>query len=367
MYQLYFRDIIQRSGLMTRISKDDTGSRFHNPLSGVPLVESPFFFDALAQLDLDEPTKAAALHLHEHGWAVIDFPDPEFDGVAERIKQSLHSRYDWDYWRTKGWRDNDGLRIQDAYKFNADVRRIAVNPQVLALLSTLYGRPAWPFQTLSFPVGTQQHFHSDSIHFSSVPERFMCGVWVALEDVGPSQGPLVYYSGSHKWPIFVNEHIGLCRAGDRGAPSQKPFEVLWETLVDTNRLEPTQLHAKKGQALIWAANLLHGGARQTDPSLTRWSQVTHYFFDGCSYYSPMESDPFYGRIFFRRHRNVASGEPMPNIYCGRRVPPWFVSWMRFRTISKYRLWNVLRRRARRVGSTALDATHHALSLLRRPT
>ena len=206
---------------MNKIAAISAGNRSQALLSGVPLVESPFFEEALAELEWDEPTRAAARHLREHGWAVIDFPDPEIDAVAERIKQSLHSHYDWNHWRTEGWRNNDGLRIQDAHKFNPDVQRIAANPRVLELLSALYGRRAWPFQTLNFSVGTQQHLHSDSLHFSSVPERFMCGVWVALEDVGPTQGPLVYYSGSHKWPIYVNEHIGYCRAGKWSEPSQE--------------------------------------------------------------------------------------------------------------------------------------------------
>ncbi len=317
----------------TRVSVD-ADRQFQNPLVGVPLVESPFFYEALAASDLDAATRGIATQLYENGWAVIDFPDPEIDARAERIKTSLHPHYAWDHWRTKGWRDNDGLRIQDAYASNADVQQIAANPKILALLSKLYGKQAWPFQTLNFPVGTQQHFHSDSLHFSSVPERFMCGVWVALEDIGPSQGPLMYYSGSHKWPIFVNEHLGLCRAGDPNQPSQKPFERLWEELVRVNGEAPTLFQAKKGQALIWAANLLHGGSRQTNPDVTRWSQVTHYFFEGCSYYSPMESDPFYGRIFYRSHRNIANGQMMPNMYSGRKVPPWFVRWMTFRTVKR---------------------------------
>ena len=305
---------------MKRIAKVGMSRRHHTPLTGVPLVESPFFDEALAKCALDESTKAAALHLHEHGWAVIDFPDPDISAIANRIRQSLHSHYDWDRWRSVGWKNNDGLRLQDAYKFNADVRRIAVNEQIIALLSTLYGRQAWPFQTLNFPVGTQQHYHSDAVHFSSVPERFMCGVWVALEDIGPKQGPLLYYSGTHKWPVYANEHIGYCRAGASGEPSQKPFEELWAALVHARQLEPTYFHAKKGQALIWAANLLHGGSPHIDPELTRWSQVTHYYFDGCSYYSPLLSDPFYGRIFFRLHRNIVDGQVMRNMYSNRRVP-----------------------------------------------
>ena len=332
---------------MNGVAEVDNGSRFHNPLPGVPLVESPFFNDVLAELGLDEATKTVALQLHDQGWAVIDFPDPEIDAIAERVKQSLHSHYDWNSWRGKGWQDNDGLRIQDAYKFNADVQRIAANPKILALLSTLYGRRAWPFQTLNLPVGSEQHFHPDSVHFSSVPERFGCAVWVALEDIGPNQGPLMYYSGSHKWPIYVNEHIGRCRACDSGPPSQKPFEAVWEGLVRVNAAEAGQFLAKKGQAFIWTANLLHAGSRQTNPNLTRWSQETHYYFEGCSYYSPMESDPFYGRILFRSLRNIASGEIMPNMYCGRRVPSWFVSSMTFRTTFQRRLWNKLPRRLAR--------------------
>ncbi len=42
---------------------------------------------------------------------------------------------------------------------------------------------------------------------------------------------------------------------------------------------------KQGQALIWYANLLHGGAAQTDLSRSRHSQVTHYYFENCTYYT----------------------------------------------------------------------------------
>ena len=80
-----------------------------------------------------------------------------------------------------------------------------------------------------------------------------------------------------------------------------------------------QFHAKKGQALIWAANLLHGGAAQTNLKRTRYSQVTHYYFDNCCYYTPMSSVPFLGPIWFRdisRYLNRQAGaEPVER--CGR--------------------------------------------------
>ena len=51
-------------------------------------------------------------------------------------------------------------RVQDAWAYHEDVRAIAANHAVLDLLQKLYGRRPFPFQTLNFPVGTQQHLHS---------------------------------------------------------------------------------------------------------------------------------------------------------------------------------------------------------------
>ena len=51
------------------------------------------------------------------------------------------------------------------------------------MLFSLYGREPFPFQTLNFPYGSRQHYHSDAVHFNSLPKGFMCGVWVALEDI----------------------------------------------------------------------------------------------------------------------------------------------------------------------------------------
>ena len=61
---------------------------------------------------------------------------------------------------------------------------------------SFYGREPLPFQTLNFRVGTQQEPHSDAFHFNSDPPGFMCGVWVALEDIDEASGPLVYFPGS---------------------------------------------------------------------------------------------------------------------------------------------------------------------------
>ncbi|WP_052408879.1 phytanoyl-CoA dioxygenase family protein [Paraburkholderia acidipaludis] len=295
---------------------------FENPLPGVPAVESPFFDAIFRNSQVDEHTLSIAKQLREDGFAVIEFPDDEFDRIADEIRHDLHGRYDWEHWRATGYEAGDSLRLQDAFKFNENVRRIATNAKVIKLLSDVFQRQAWPFQTLNFPVGTQQHFHTDSVHFSSMPERFMCGVWTAFEDISQDAGPLVYYPGSHKWPIYTNEHIAV-RATDK-AKTVHQYGVLWRNLVEQAGIEPQRFTPRKGQALIWLSNLLHGGDKQSNPNATRWSQVTHYYFEGCSYYTPPHSDPFLGRIAFRQMTNICSGKPVENAYSGAPVPLAFI-------------------------------------------
>jgi hypothetical protein len=236
----------------------------------------------------------------------------------------LAGSFDWERWRSRDFARGDGLRVQDAWQSNLHVRRLAANQNITDLLTRLYGRQAHPFQTLNFPVGTQQHYHTDSIHFSSVPERFMCGVWIALEDVSEDSGPLVYYPGSHKWPIYMNEHLGVCSVESPECFDQSVYEPVWRALVDANGVEPRTFMARKGQALIWAANLLHGGMKQKDSRRTRWSQVNHYYFDGCAYYTPMHSDPAFGVVDFRTPHDVTTGKRLTNHYAGYEIPEEFL-------------------------------------------
>ena len=147
----------------------------------------------------------------------------------------------------------------------------------------------------------------------------MCGVWLALEDIHPDAGPLTYYPGSHKWPIIYNDLIGKVIGDDKEFLAQKPYEQAWQAMVDTSGIKPEVFCPKKGQALIWAANLLHGGSHQKDPSRTRWSQVTHYYFDDCTYYTPAFSDPMAGNLDLREIVDISTGETVPNIYVDRPI------------------------------------------------
>ncbi|WP_428249907.1 phytanoyl-CoA dioxygenase family protein [Ferrovibrio sp.] len=290
-----------------------------NPLPGIPAIDSPFFDRLFA--DCDAETLAQARSLRDNGYVVIDFPDKDFAARAERIKADLRPRYDIEGWKRSGWQAGQGLRVQDAWQFNDDVKSLATNPTILALLQRFYGRRPVPFQTLNFPVGTQQLPHSDMLHFNSVPAHFVVGVWLALEDTDENNGALEYYPGSHKLPVCTNEHTGICASAQPNrAGHYTHLERVWQELIQAGNFERKIFRAKKGQALIWVGNLLHGGSKQRDPERTRWSQVTHYYFENCSYYSPVLSDPAFGQMDFRTIVNLQNGKVEPNMYSGLPVP-----------------------------------------------
>jgi ectoine hydroxylase-related dioxygenase (phytanoyl-CoA dioxygenase family) len=201
---------------------------------------------------------------------------------------------------------SDRNRVQDAWKISANVKAVALAPRVLALLEGLYGRKPLPFQTLNFPHGTEQRPHSDTFHFNSMPPAFMCGVWVALEEIDMENGPLVYYPGSHKLPEVAADDLDglvgnsagralssllrrLARRPQRVEETYRAYEQFVGGVISRSGIEPRYGTIRKGQALVWAANLLHGGSPRADPKRTRHSQVTHYFFEGCRYYTPVLS------------------------------------------------------------------------------
>jgi hypothetical protein len=290
-----------------------------NIFPGIPLIESPLFEMLEPSLGLTPEEARIANDLRRNGFAVFDFPDVDLEARIDRIQHNLGPRYGIDFENPQSDKTNAERRIQDAWKFDKDVGAIAANQAVIDLLTKLYGRTAFPFQTLNFPVGTQQDAHSDAVHFSSLPERFMCGVWLAMEDVSLDAGPLFYYPGSHTWPIVNNSMIGRRGFGGDLSSAQDPFAPAWRALCDAHNASSEVFLARKGQALIWCANLLHGGSHQNDPRVTRWSQVTHYYFDDCIYYTPAFSDEATGQLQLRSIRAVSDGALRPNLYLGEEI------------------------------------------------
>ena len=276
------------------------------PDFGGPWFMSPFFEDMLAERDLDAEAEKLVRSFATRGYAIVDdlgFED--FDALADRVTADMEPLHE-------AGRYN---RVMDAWTVSDAVRAVATCPRILHTLELLYGRRPIPFQTLNFLRGSQQPTHSDAYHFHSFPKHFMCGVWVAFEDIDDANGPLHYYPGSHRLP----DYDFLC------PHREEEMRDFVQELIPKYGLEKQHAYLKRGQALIWSANLLHGGDPVSDPDSTRRSQVTHYYFADCTYCTPFRSDFARGRVYFRQIVDVGTGELQPLRFNGGRVRPPLVS------------------------------------------
>ncbi|WP_374468202.1 phytanoyl-CoA dioxygenase family protein [Phenylobacterium sp.] len=277
----------------------------------VPPFEGPELDAYLARAGVDAETEAFVRSLAERGYALVDLGDEARTLIDRAVADT-----------DRIFAAQPGMnRIQDAWLRSSAVKRLAAWPKVARLLRAAYGRAGFPFQTLNFLKGSQQGLHPDSIHFHSVPERFMCGVWIALEDVRPGAGPLVYLPGSHRLPVMTMRDAGVNDPRPTPEHYATCFVQRFAERLDAAGLPEERAIIPKGWAFVWAANLAHGGSPLTDPDSTRRSLVVHWYFEDCLYYTPMTSDVEGGRLSLRLPANVATGGwtwPRRN---GRRVYP----------------------------------------------
>lgn len=277
-------------------------------LTGQPLIDRPDFQDLLASGHFGR-WSAEAISLHDEGFCVLDLGNLEFlekiDTVVHALKPLLDDALtQWEHGAV------GPPRLQDGWQKHAAIRMLALEPIILDLLRHLYGRDPFAFQTLNFAVGSEQPYHSDAIHFHSYPLGFMCGVWIALQDVDNESGPLLYYPGSHRLPYLSAESLCLDPQQVAAEPHpQRFFQDHWHDAVQERGYAKQNFLPKRGEVLIWHANLLHGGEPVQDRTSRRWSQVIHYFFADCLYTTPLRSfGPADGGPFLRNPFDIAAGQ-----------------------------------------------------------
>lgn len=238
--------------------------------------------------DLDSFTK--------NGWCIIE------SGIPSNVLTSA-ANYTLSH-------SDDDPRVTNAFASSSDIKNIACCSNVTNFIDNVYGKSCFPFQTLNFSHGSQQALHQDTIHFQSYPSGYMCAAWVALEDISINSGPLTIVDNSGLIPTFQMAELSKLPAFSRSDRSinYSYYEEQMKDLTESLQLKTRTILLKKGQALIWDSRLIHGGSAILDPNITRLSQVTHYFFEDCLYYSPLQSDVFNGYLRYTLPYNVRLGK-----------------------------------------------------------
>lgn len=207
------------------------------------------------------------------------------------------------FYAERGVAPDRAERTMNFHQESPTARRVLRDPALAATLSRLLGARAQFLQSIYFNRGSQQQSHTDYMYMGTDPELQLCGIWLACEDVTPDAGPLFYYPGSHRLPsetveqryarrmpslaaeIQANSESLRAFYRDRIALTGESLEVCvffdeWlaeiEARLKQDGFERVTFLPRRGDLMIWHANLVHGGLPVTDPAATRRSLVAHY-------------------------------------------------------------------------------------------
>jgi ectoine hydroxylase-related dioxygenase (phytanoyl-CoA dioxygenase family) len=222
---------------------------------------------------LDNQSKVALKSWSKDGYAILEnfFSPEEVESCNTEINNLLENNtLKFEY----------SNKIMFAFHKSKLIQEMGENKKLKKILNLLMGKQVGLFQSINFIEGSQQKSHSDSIHMTTFPYGNLIAVWVALEDISADAGPLHYYPGSHKLPYIMNrdfDNIGTkYKLGDK---KYGDYEDYMTTFIAQQDLDKKVFLAKKGDLLIWHANLLHGGEEVTKANATRKSMVFHYYSD----------------------------------------------------------------------------------------
>ena len=243
-------------------------------------------------------------------------------------------------------------KVSELHHFFARAEELIFPLPVLRFLTQIYDRPPVAFQTMTMRKGSEEILHIDTGPLTLTEPMSMAASWVALEDVQPLSGEFQFVPGSHRLPELLHHGTEKGHNGD-----YEDYDRILKTtlrMCEERGLKTERFMAKKGDVLIWHADLMHGGAPIEDRQRTRKSLVAHFmplgvmptFID----FAEVNAFPYggggyrldaYWRDTTREQRQTdrisSSGEKIRPIELWRswvplsarkRIPPQFAVWVR---------------------------------------
>lgn len=234
---------------------------------------------------------------------------------------------DFDYWSSQeenGFVKFNRNRVTNFHIYSENTKDLVTNKYVNDILKSLFNKEQAIYSSLFFREGTSQHYHRDTPHFYTNPIDNYYGVWFALEDININAGPLKYYINSHKlYDPNGHDIFNTLYNNETDIYSFKfkcllEYNKIIEDLCKENNLVAVDHNnyinkVNKGDIIIWHPKLLHGGSDVLDPTLTRYSMVTHNVpintevFNAQHFFAPHPTNEYSENIFNRKyieHNNI---------------------------------------------------------------
>lgn len=174
-------------------------------------------------------------------------------------------------------RETKSIRIVDDYVYCEGSRALLFHSRLKWFLQAVFERPAMLTQSLRFEKGSEQALHQDTAFVRMTSAMQLAAVWIALEDIRPGSGELIYLPGSHRWEGFL--FSGRFKHYDEARDGPQQLADWHQWILDeakSRNVKPVKFSPKKGDVFFWHAALAHGGGEITVPGASRLSLVGHY-------------------------------------------------------------------------------------------
>lgn len=261
------------------------------------------------------------LNIQNNGFTIIK------NGIDIDLVDKVVS--DFDYWSSleyNNFKKFNKDRVTNFHIYSENTKNLVTNFYVNKILEKIFQKEQVIYSSLFFREGTSQHYHIDTPHFYTNPIDQYYGVWYSLEDINVNAGPLKYYIGSHKL-VSYDEHEffnNFVKNNPNYTNNGNDYSILIEfnkkieNLCKENNLECVDEKnyinkINKGDIIIWHPKLLHGGSDIIDPTLTRYSMVTHNVpiytpvFNAAHFFAPKPTEQYLENKFtheYIKHNNI---------------------------------------------------------------
>ena len=211
-----------------------------------------------------------ALGLHQQGFCIFRPSDPRWPSLIETAHREASAR-----------------------SSSPAFAQLATHSELTDLLTICYGRQAYASQFLVAQDGPKPEPSTIADQFQSDPDGFLCGSWIALEDIVTDVETFCLYPGSHRNPPLSPEHRLLSRQR-----------------LQENGFDARLIKARCGDVLITHSRLHHVCPGIEGGPASSWTPMVTLLFAGCRLIDPAKCIGS-GKYAYRRSSDLKTGRLRP--------------------------------------------------------
>jgi len=238
------KKIFQEDGYSIKKSFDENGFVVVSGLIKENLIDK-------AVSDLDERKNTNHRYFTQSTHTFVKFSELTDEGYLEESIQSPHKQFS-----AGPLRDSVKNIISD----------LAISDCLKSLSGGFESFVVWQSMLFDKSVGTVEH--ADTWYLDTNPKGLMIAVWIALEDIHEDAGRFFVVPKSNRFILGQNS--------TEAVPNHHDYAHFIKDYVDSNNLLRFAPALKKGDALFWHPNTIHGSFSQRDNTKSRKSITCHY-------------------------------------------------------------------------------------------